>query len=159
MQKSLVITVGWVQFSIWGRKICPSVTKDVWSSTRPLSQQGHYHHLHCKVPLDKQRGWCRSSPRREWLCSEGGSCAWSCPMQPRSGKKFCIMKTLKCQFGLNMMGLVDHKQGFWSRKKQTDDTCGQLLARCCRQQRKKRMSVNSRQFQSSDEKATSGCSF
>lgn len=31
-------------------------------------------------------------------------------MLPRSGRKFCIMKTLKCQFGLNVMDLVDHKQ-------------------------------------------------
>lgn len=46
-------------------------------------------------PLNKQRGWCRSSPRTEWLCSVAESCAWSCPTLPQIGKKFCGVTSLK----------------------------------------------------------------
>lgn len=55
----------------------------------------HHHYMSSPVPPDKQRGWCRSSPHREWLGSAAESCAWSCPTLPRTGRKFCSVTNNK----------------------------------------------------------------
>lgn len=68
------------------RVSCVDINKDIrW---RQIKQKADW-------PPDMQRGSCRSSPHKEWLCLAEESCVGSCPTQLQSGRKSWKGKTKK----------------------------------------------------------------
>lgn len=79
---------------LWLRAGCSSPSsidkrkrKDIRHESPPTLRAICSHDLRlCGVPPGRPRGSGRSSLHTEWLCLEAGSCAWSCPKQPRNGR-------------------------------------------------------------------------